>query len=286
MTQGKSVSNKRKFASRAALFDRPAVLFLPASRPSAIEKARASDADMCILDLEDAVKPEDKDEARAAAVAAVEADWPMPVAIRMNAPGTRWHAADFAALSRSRADMLVVPLVGSVDDVEQVASRAEQPVAAMIETARGVLAAEEISRVAAALIVGTNDLAADLRLPVGSGRNGMRHAIERVVLVARAAGIAAYDGVFNSLDDADGFAAEACESHMLGFDGKTIIHPKHIAPVQEAFRPADADVERARRLIAAAGETQGMGAINFEGEMVEAMHVATARRMLERAERR
>lgn len=278
MTQG-------KYANRAALFDRPAVLFLPASRPGAIEKARASEADMCILDLEDAVKPEDKESAREAAIAAVQDKWPMPVGIRMNAPGTRWHAADLAALSTSDADFLVVPLVGYADQVEGVASRSRQPVAAMIETARGVLAVEEISRVAAAVIVGTNDLAADLRLPVGSGRGGMRHAIEKVLLAARASGIAAYDGVYNGLEDDEGFRAEAAESHALGFDGKTIIHPKHIASCQAAFAPSDADVERARRLVEASGETDGVGAINFEGEMVEAMHVASARRLLERARR-
>ena len=238
---------------------------------------------MCILDLEDAVRVEDKDSAREAAISAVAEDWPMPVGIRMNAPGTRWHAADLAALSVSRADFLVVPLVGSVDQIDAVASQAKQPVAAMIETARGVLAAEEIGRVAAALIVGTNDLAADLRLPVGSGRGGMRHAIEKALLAARACGIAAYDGVFNGLEDEAGFLAEARESHALGFDGKTIIHPKHIAPCHEAFAPSVADVERARRLVEASGETDGVGAINFEGQMVEAMHVASARRLIERA---
>lgn len=283
MTQGKSALRHGNFANRAVLFDRPAALFLPASRPGAIDKARVSAADLCILDLEDAVRTQDKESAREAAVAAVADPWPMPVGIRLNAPGTRWHAADLAALASSNADFLVVPLVGGADEVEAVATRASQPVAAMIETARGVLAVEEIAKVAAALIVGTNDLAADLRLPVGSGRGGMRHAIEKVLLTARASGIAAFDGVFNGLDDADGFRAEAQESHALGFDGKTIIHPKHIEPCQQAFAPSKADIDRARRLIEAAGETEGVGAISFEGEMVEAMHVAAAKRLLERA---
>lgn len=269
-----------------SLFDRPAALFLPASRPSAIAKARASAADLCILDLEDAVAPDDKETAREAAVAAVAEDWPMPVGIRMNAVGTRWHAADVAALAASNADFLVLPLVGSADEVAGVASRVTQPVAAMIETARGVLCAGDIAKVASALIVGTNDLAADLRLPVGVGRTGMRHAIDHTLLAARAHGIAAFDGVFNGLDDAEGFAGEAAESRRLGFDGKTIIHPKHIAPTHAAFAPAEADIERARRMVAAAGETEGIGAINFEGEMVEAMHLAAARRLLERTRER
>nr|WP_276591767.1 CoA ester lyase [Sphingomicrobium nitratireducens] len=255
---------------------------MPASRERAIAKARGSAADMAILDLEDAVPVDDKELAREAAVNAVAEDWPMPVAIRINAPGTRWHAADLAAACASNADMIVVPLVSSPDEVEAVAVQASQPVAAMIETARGVLAAEEIASIAAALIVGTNDLAADLRLPSGAGRAPMRHAISQVLLAARAKGIAAYDGVYNRLDDPDGFAIEAAESRAMGFDGKTLIHPSQIAPCQEAFMPSAADIERARRLVEAAGEGAQIGAISFEGEMVEAMHVASARRLLAR----
>jgi len=188
-----------------SLFDRPAVLFLPASRASAIEKARASTADLVILDLEDAVKPEDKDAARSAAVAAVALDWPMPVAIRLNGSGTRWHAEDVAAVADSRASLAVLPSVHSADEVTAVKHRLGKPLAAMIETPGAVIDAASIARAADALIVGTNDLAAGLRLPPGAGRRSMAHALQATVLAARAAGIAVFDGVFNRLDDADGF---------------------------------------------------------------------------------
>lgn len=272
---------QRKFAFRAALFDRPAVLFLPASKPRMIEKARESGADMVILDLEDAVSMEDKDMARQAAVEAVAGDWPMPVAIRVNGAGTNWHIADVQAVATSGCDLIILPLVSACEEVTAVADRVEQPVAAMIETARGVLAAADIADAAAALIVGTNDLAADLRLPAGHARASMRTAIEQVVLAARAKGVACYDGVYNRIDDEAGFLTEAKESHALGFDGKTLIHPAQIAPCHVAFAPSEADVDRARRLIAAAQEASG--AVSFEGEMVEAMHVASARRLLKRA---
>ncbi|MBB3763825.1 HpcH/HpaI aldolase/citrate lyase family protein [Sphingomicrobium lutaoense] len=272
---------QRKFANRAHLFDRPAVLFLPASRPSAIAKARASKADMVILDLEDAVGEGDKEMAREAAVDAVAESWNVPVAIRVNGLGTPWHMADVQAVMGSGCDVIVLPLVSDPVEVEAVADKAPQPVVAMIETARGVLGAPAIADVAAALIVGTNDLAADLRLPGGQGRGAMQHAIQHVLLSARAKGVAAFDGVFNRIDDEEGFLAEARESRALGFDGKTLIHPRQIAPCHTAFAPAEADVDRARRLVAAA-EGRG-GAISFEGEMVEAMHVASARRLLERA---
>ncbi|WP_260484164.1 HpcH/HpaI aldolase/citrate lyase family protein [Sphingomicrobium flavum] len=272
---------QRKFAHRAALFDRPAVLFLPASKPRMIEKARDSGADMVILDLEDAVAIDDKESARQAAVEAVASDWPMPVAIRVNGVGTNWHIADVQAVAGSGCDMIILPLVSAAEEVAAVADRVEQPVAAMIETARGVLAAPDIAEIAAALIVGTNDLAADLRIPAGHARASMRTAIEQVVLAARARGIACYDGVYNRIDDTDGFLAEAREGHALGFDGKTLIHPAQIAPCHAAFAPSEADIDRAKRLLLAAQDE--CGAVSFEGEMVEAMHVASARRLLERA---
>lgn len=272
---------QRKFARAAELYDRPAVLFLPASRESAIAKARESAADLVILDLEDAVAEADKESARAAAVEAVEEPWDKPVAIRVNGAGTQWHAGDVQAATRSGADFIVLPLVSDADEVTAISGRTGQPVLAMIETARGVMEADKIAKQAAGLIVGTNDLKNDLRLPEAAGRREMRFAIQQVVLAARARGIAAYDGVYNNLQDLEGFAIEASESHRLGFDGKTLIHPKHIEACQQAFMPSEADIDRAKRLVAACEGTSG--AISFEGEMVEAMHLASARRLLARA---
>ena len=254
-----------------SLFDRPAVLFLPASRASAILKARASAADLVILDLEDAVKPADKESARTAAVAAVAEPWPMPVAIRVNGEGTAWHEMDIAAANVSSCDLIVMP------GVEARPPRQSKPVAAMIESARGVINALAIAEACEALIVGTNDLAADLRLP-GVDRAAIGYALQATLLAARAARIAVFDGVFNRLDDVAGFAAEAAASRALGFDGKSLIHPDQIAACHAAFAPSADELARARRLVAAATD----GATRFEDEMVEVMHVAAACRLIAR----
>ncbi len=257
-----------------SLFDRPALLFLPASRASAIVKARSSAADLVILDLEDAVKPADKEAARSAAVAAVAQPWPMPIAIRVNGEGSEWHEMDVAAANASGCDLIVIP------GVESPPERHHKPVAAMIESARGVIAVAQIAAACDALIVGTNDLSADLRLP-RLDRSAMGHSLQAAVLAARAAGIAVFDGVFNRLDDPDGFVAEAAHGRALGFDGKSLIHPDQIAPCQAAFAPSPDEIARAERLLAAATG----GAERFEGQMVEAMHVEAARRMIDRARR-
>jgi citrate lyase subunit beta/citryl-CoA lyase len=264
-----------------SLFDRPAVLFLPASNPRAIAKARGSAADLVILDLEDAVKAEDKESARAAAVEAVADEWPMPVAIRVNGTGTEWHSLDLDAVARSAADFVVLPRAISAHLVHGVAEAVGKPVLAMIETAKGVLAAQEIAREAAALIAGTNDLAADLRLPRGAGRAPLQMALQSIVLAARAAGIAVFDGVFNSLEDEAGFAVEAAEGRRMGFDGKSLIHPNQIAACHAAFAPSHEEIARAERLVSAATG----GAERFEGEMIERMHVEAAQRLLGRASR-
>ena len=261
-----------------SLFDKRSLLFLPASNPRAIAKAQASEADLVILDLEDAVKPEDKASAREAAVAAVAEEWPMPVAIRINGAGSEWHGQDVVAAMHSNAPMIVVPRVEARDELAFVRQQTGRPVAAMIETANGVLAAPVIAHEAAALIAGTNDLAADLRLPAGAGRAPLQMALQSIVLAARAGKIAAFDGVYNRLDDEDGFAAEAAEGRALGFDGKSLIHPNQIAACHAAFAPTAEELARAERLVAAATG----GAERFEGAMIERMHVEAARRLLER----
>lgn len=253
------------------LFGRPALLFLPASNPRAIAKARESAADVVVLDLEDAVKPEDKETARAAAVEAVAGGWPMPVAIRINGAGTEQHDADLAAALGSACDFIVVPMV------DRPLGERGKPVAAMIETAAGVLAAAEIARSVNALIVGTNDLANSLRLPA-IDRAAMGYALQSAVVSARAAGIAVFDGVYNQLDDPEGLAAQCAHGRALGFDGKSLIHPDQIAVARAAFAPTRAEIARAERLVAAATG----GAERFEGAMIEEMHVEAARRLLAR----
>jgi citrate lyase beta subunit len=261
------------------LFAIRSVLFLPASNPRAIAKARQAGADLVVLDLEDAVKPDDKDAARKAAVAAFADNWPMPVAIRINAVGSEWHSLDLDSVALSGADFAVVPRAISAHLVHGVAEAAGKPVLAMIETAAGVLAAADIAGEAAALIAGTNDLRADLRLPLDATREPISASLQMVVLAARAAGIAVFDGVFNGLDDLDGFVAEAMDGRRLGFDGKSLIHPNQIEACHRAFAPTAAEIEHARRLI----EAFNGGAERFDDAMIERMHVEAARRLLDRA---
>jgi len=261
------------------LFAVRSILFLPASNPRAIAKAREAGADLVVLDLEDAVKIEDKAAARKAAVEAVADAWTMPIAIRINGVGSKWHSPDLDAAARSKADLIVVPRAISAHLVRGVAEAVSKPVLAMIETAAGVLAAPQIAQVCASLIAGTNDLRADLRLPLGASREPISASLQMIVLAARAAGIAVFDGVFNSLDDADGFVAEAEEGRRLGFDGKSLIHPNQIALCHQAFAPSEGELERAKALVAA---FHG-GAERFGNEMIERMHVEAAERVLERA---
>jgi citrate lyase subunit beta/citryl-CoA lyase len=261
------------------LFAVRSVLFLPASNPRAIAKARESAADLVVLDLEDAVKIADKESARDAAVDAAANDWPMPVAIRVNGTGTEWHSLDLDAVARSAADFVVLPRAISAHLVHGVAEAVGKPVLAMIETAAGVLAAAEIAGETAALIAGTNDLRADLRLPLDATREPISAALQMIVLAARASGIAVFDGVFNGLDDLEGFVKEATDGRRLGFDGKSLIHPNQIEPCHRAFAPGEREVERARALV----EAFHGGAERLGDEMIERMHVEAARRVLERA---
>jgi len=258
------------------------VLFLPASNPRAIAKARESKADLVVLDLEDAVKPEDKEGARKSAVEAVASEWPMPVAIRINGVGSEWHSLDIDSVAQAKCAFAVLPRAVSAHLVREVREAVDKPVLAMIETAAGVLAAPEIAREAAALIAGTNDLRADLRLPLDATREPISASLQMIVLASRAADIPAFDGVFNKLKDIDGFAAEAEEGRQLGFDGKSLIHPDQIEPCNRAFGPSGEEIDRARRLV----EAFSGGAERFEDQMIERMHVEAARRVLLRTSSR
>jgi (3S)-malyl-CoA thioesterase len=256
------------------------LLFLPASNPRAVAKARTLAADMVVLDLEDAVKPEDKERARAAAVAAVGEPFSGLAAIRVNSKPP-WALPDLEAVAASAAAYAIVPMTSRADDVRRARDKAGRPVLAMIETAAGVLNAAAIARETVGLIAGTNDLAADLGLRPGGGRAALVTGLQTILLAARAAGVAAFDGVYNRLDDPDGFAAECAEGRAFGFDGKSLIHPDQIETANRLFGPSEAEVEAARRLIAAATG----GAERHEGEMIERMHVEQARRLLAKAGR-
>lgn len=271
--------SKAKNDKGTDLFALRSLLFLPASNPRAIAKARGAGADLVILDLEDAVKPADKREARKAAVEAVSSDWPMPVAIRVNGIGTEWHSLDLDAVARSKAQFVVLPRAISAHLVHGFAEAVGKPVLAMIETAAGVLAAAQIASATAGLIAGTNDLRSDLRLPLDSSREPISASLQMIVLAARAAGIAVFDGVFNGLNDPDEFLKEAEEGRKLGFDGKSLIHPNQIEPCHRAFAPTEAELERARQLV----EAFDGGAERLGDQMIERMHVEAAQRVLARA---
>jgi len=261
------------------LFGTRSILFLPASNSRATAKARESDADLVVLDLEDAVKPDDKNAARAAAADAVMSDWPMPVAIRINGVGSEWHLLDIEAVAGSKCDYAVLPRTASVHDVRQVRDAIGKPVMAMIETAAGVLASASIADAASALIAGTNDLRTDLRLPLDATRDPISVSLQLIILAARSAGIAAFDGVYNRLADRDGFIAECMHGRGLGFDGKSLIHPDQIGPCNEAFSPSEEEIESARQLV----DAFSGGAERFKDRMIERMHVEAARRVLDRA---
>ena len=260
------------------LFAIRSLLFLPASNPRAIMHARESGADLVILDLEDAVKPEDKKQARDAAVAAIQQGFSMPAAIRINSLGTEWHGEDIAAIMACKPDAIVVPRAVGRDEVAFVRNQTGKPVLAMVETAKGLMTIHETARDASGLIAGTNDLAADLRLPPGAGRRPLHMALQIIVLAARAAGIAVFDGVFNALEDDDGFTAEARDARNHGFDGKSLIHPRQVPLCHAAFAPSAEEMARAERLVEAATG----GAERFEGQMIERMHVEAAKRLLAR----
>jgi (3S)-malyl-CoA thioesterase len=258
-------------------------LYLPASNLRAIEKAQTLPADMIILDLEDAVKPDAKDAARGAAVAAVSAGFGKRLcAIRINGPTTRWHEDDLAAVASARPDFVVIPKVQEIDLVESVADRTRRPVLAMIETPYAVLHAHLIVLAPGlvGLIAGTNDLANELRLPPGVPRANMAVALQTIVLAARARGIMVLDGVFNALDDPQGLVRECAEGRLLGFDGKTLIHPNQIEAANSAYSPSEAELDDARALVMAASG----GAERFRDRMIESMHVEMAQRLIERAD--
>ena len=258
------------------------ILFLPASNPRAVAKARSLPADMIVLDLEDAVKPEDKAAAREAAREAVrEGFGGRPVAVRLNVLGSTWYGEDVVSIRHSGADFVVLPKAETNRQVHDTKVLVEIPVLAMIETAKGVLAAPAIAPASAGLIAGTNDLAADLALPADAGRGGLAHSLQAIVLAARASGVPAFDGVYNRLDDDGGLADQCREGRAYGFDGKSLIHPSQIDTANRLFSPSEEELDAAERLVAAATG----GAERFEGRMIESMHVDQARAALAKARR-
>ncbi|KMS59246.1 (3S)-malyl-CoA thiolesterase [Novosphingobium barchaimii LL02] len=281
--------------------DRPrrSALYLPASNAKAIAKARTLPCDVVILDLEDAVAPEAKAEARAAAVAAVAEGGfgHREVAIRANGIDTEWGAADLAAIVGSKADAVLVPKVDSPQDIARYelalsAAPASMQLWAMIETCASVFALEPIAAMAhssrlSLWIMGTNDLAKEMRAQLTPERTPFLPFLSMAVAAARAHGVAVLDGVCNEFRDLDIFSAEARQGLLFGFDGKSLIHPAQVDPCNTVFSPGEVDLAWAQTVIEAftLPENQGKGAIRVDGKMTELLHLEQAKRLVSVAQR-
>ncbi len=271
-------------------------LYVPASNARALEKARGLDADMLIVDLEDSVPEDAKAQARVAAYDYAaqgqgqgQGRWQGQgqagklLALRLNAPDSQHFAGDIAALKDAKADLFVLPKVEGVAAIAAAAELLAKPVLAMIETPAGLYGAREIAAhpAVAGLIVGTNDLAAEMGIRPGPQRQGLELALQMIVLAGGDAGKPCFDGVCNRLDDMAGFEAECMQGYTFGFAGKTVIHPNQIAIANTCFLPDTQAVEDAQALLAA---NRG-GAQRFRGRMIEVMHVEEAKLTIERASR-
>ncbi len=273
---------------------RRSALYLPASNAKALAKARSLPCDVVILDLEDAVAPEFKAEARAAAVAAVAEGGfgTRELVVRANGLNTPWGHDDLAAIAAAGPDAVLVPKVNSPEDIRAYdALLASAPSAmklwAMIETCACVPQVDAIAACAAdtrlaAFVMGTNDLAKEMRAQLRPGRAPFLPILSLTVAAARAHGVAVLDGVCNEFRDLDVFRTEVEQGLEWGFDGKSLIHPDQIAPCNDVFTPSEGEVAWAR-LVAAAfdlPENAGKGAIKVDGKMVELLHLEQAQRVL------
>jgi citrate lyase subunit beta/citryl-CoA lyase len=266
------------------------VLYLPASNPRAIEKARGLDADAVILDLEDAVAADAKAEARQAAVEALSAGgFPGRIGVRINGLDTPWGADDLTALCVHKPDFVVAPKIESAESVREVAARlpAGADLWIMVETPLSVLRLDAIAGAGAplaALMLGINDFGERMNLVLGPDREPLKPWLAAVVAAARGHGLLAIDGVVNATDDAVRLEAECRQGRAFGFDGKSLIHPNQIAAANAAFSPSPEEVARAREVVAAfaAAEAQGKGAIRIGYRMVERLHLEAAHRLLAR----
>jgi citrate lyase subunit beta / citryl-CoA lyase len=277
---------------------RRSVLFVPGSNPRALERARALPADALVFDLEDAVAPSAKEEARAAVAAALAAGGygRRERVLRVNALDTPWGHADLSAAATMPLDAVLLPKVENADRVrlaaellETLGAPPERAVWCMLETPLGILNAGEIARASpllAVLVVGTSDLTNDLHATHTVDRLPLLPALGLTLLAARAHGLAALDGVHLDLADDEGFALACRQGRELGFDGKTLIHPKQIEAANAAFAPSAEAVAWSRRVIAAHAEAvaRGQGVALVDGRLVENLHVEHARRVVAIAE--
>ncbi len=272
---------------------RRSVLYMPAANERALEKAKTIPADAIIFDLEDAVAPDAKVEARAKAVAAAgSGDYGRrELTIRCNGLDTPWGADDLAAAATSGAAAVVIPKVNSVaylEEVERLMDEAGAPadmtIWAMIETPTAIIDIRAIANHGRVnvLVMGTNDLAKELRTGAAADRMPLVPHLASALLGAREADKVILDGVYNDVRDPDGFLVEAQQGQALGFDGKTLVHPSQVEPTNDVWAPSDDEIDHSRRVIEAfeEAEAEGRGVITVDGRMIENLHVDNARRVI------
>lgn len=277
----------------SGLRPRRSVLYMPSSNERALEKAKSIPCDALILDLEDAVAPDAKETARANAVAAAGSGeyGHREITIRCNGLDTPWGGDDLAAAATSGAASVVIPKVGSVDYLDEITRRlhvagapADLTIWAMVETPTAIMDIRAIAhhpRVNV-LVMGNNDLAKELRTGVLPERTPLLPALAMALLGAREAGKVILDGVYNDVQDAEGFLAEARQGKAMGFDGKTLVHPSQVEPANEVWAPSQDEIDFSRRVIEAfeTAEREGRGVITVDGRMIENLHVENAKRIL------
>jgi citrate lyase subunit beta / citryl-CoA lyase len=270
---------------------RRSALYMPGGNERAIEKARTLPADVVILDLEDSVAPEAKDQARAVAAAAVKAGGfgPREVVIRVNGLDTHWAGADLEAAVAAGPDAILLPKLASPHDLaacaEQVGGRTR--LWGMIETCQAIFRLDALGAASRehgldVWVIGGNDLVKEMRCVPGEDRAPLQPALAMSVMAARAHGLAVLDGVYNDIGDLTGLERECAQGSAFGFDGKSLIHPSHLEIANRAFSPPSDEVAWARTVVAAyaAPENADKGVIKVEGRMVERLHLAQARRLI------
>ena len=273
--------------------DRPlrSVLYIPASKPRALDKARGLPVDAIIFDLEDAVTAEEKVSARgilAEALAQGGYGARMKI-IRINALDTDWGADDARAAADMGADAILLPKVSSPADLDALAAiTGDAPLWAMMETPAGMLNAAAIAAhpKLQGLVMGTNDLAKELNTRARADRLPLQAGLGLCLLAAKAHGLAIVDGVYNAFKDDEGLALECEQGRDMGFDGETLIHPAQVDVTNTAYSPSEAEIDTARRQIEAfdAVEASGQGVAVVDGKIVENLHVETARKLIAQAE--